>query len=284
MDTFFRHEMLVASSEFSIPAHQKTSRLIAALGDHPSLNLIDNFLPIEVDDWLGVHSREYVNAVHQVDVGTFQSATIPPSKEMKVAIQYCAGSIVAAAVSAIESGCAFSPTSGFHHARWDAAGVLCLLNALPLAASRALEQLGPGRVLILDCDFHRGNGTEDILARMNESRIAHKSLGYRFNNKSQDVDYMNEIERTCGKILNSNYALVIYQAGMDVLLGDPSGGGILTLEQTRERDEMVFSACRNSEVSIVWNLAGGYIEPTTSADVIVEGHLNTFNAAVKAFS
>ena len=230
-----------------------------------------------------MHSKEHVRAVHRVDVETFHAATIPPSREVKVAVQYCAGSMVAAALSALKTDCAFSPTCGFHHAHWDAAGALCLLNALPLAAARALDQLEAGRVLILDCDFHRGNGTEDILARMNESRIAHKSFGYLFNSRSQNVDYMNEIERTCNRIENSDYALVIYQAGMDVLLGDPSGGGLLTLEQTLERDEMVFSACRNSDVSVAWNLAGGYIRPTATADILVEGHLNTFNAAVKAF-
>lgn len=199
------------------------------------------------------------------------------------AIQYSAASMVAAVSAALESGCAFSPTAGFHHAHWARPGPLCLLNALPLAACHALFDSSIRRVLILDCDFHRGNGTEDILARLNDDRIAHKSFGYKFTRPEQAQAYVEEIARISQSIQEAEFDLVIYQAGMDVLLGDPAGGGILSLDEARARDRLVFSACRRSRVPIVWNLAGGYQRPDSGYDMVVAGHLNTYDCALEIF-
>ena len=71
---------------------------------------------------------------------------------------------------------------------------------------------------------------------------------------------------------------------MDVLLGDPAGGGILSLDEIRTRDTLVFSACHHGNVPIVWNLAGGYTNPDSNGrDVVLEGHLNTYDCAVEHF-
>jgi acetoin utilization deacetylase AcuC-like enzyme len=88
----------------------------------------------------------------------------------------------------------------------------------------------------------------------------------------------------CESIEKRNVDLVIYQAGMDVLIGDPAGGGVLSLDETRTRDALVFSACRGGQVPIVWNLAGGYTLPGKNGiDIVVSGHLNTYDCAVEQF-
>ena len=102
--------------------------------------------------------------------------------------------------------------------------------------------------------------------------------------RSQSAEYLLEIDRICNSIASGDFGLVIYQAGMDVLLGDPAGGGLLTLSQTRERDCRVFTACSRASTPVGWNLAGGYRRPAESGyDLAVQGHLNTFNCAVQAF-
>ena len=80
------------------------------------------------------------------------------------------------------------------------------------------------------------------------------------------------------------YEGVIYQAGMDVLLGDPSGGGILSYRQAHARDEMVFVACHESHTPVAWNYAGGYkTDEAGRLTPVLAGHLNTVLAACKVF-
>ena len=285
MKTYFRDEMIVTPQELTIPSHEKTLRLLNTLKQHRRPELIADFPLLPLEQWLGIHDAHYVRSVANANIDAFQAASVPVSDRMVTAIGLNAASMVAATSAAIEFGCAFSPTCGFHHAHWAQPGVFCLLNALPLAARHSLSTLAVRRVLILDCDYHCGNGTKDILARLNDDRIVHNSLGYRFKRPSHAMAYLEEIDRVCKSIQRSEFGLVIYQAGMDVLLGDPAGGGILALDQIGARDDLVFSACRRGKVPIVWNLAGGYTLPQDDGvDVVVKGHLKTYDCAVEHFA
>jgi acetoin utilization deacetylase AcuC-like enzyme len=284
MKTFYRDEMVVIPQELTIPSHEKTLRLLNTLRQDRRLELVADFSPLPLGQWSGIHAPSYVRSVTDADVDTFEAASNPVSDCMVTAIEHCTASMVAATFAALEFGCAFSPTSGFHHAHWAQPGVFCLLNALPLAAQLALSKPSVNRVLILDCDYHRGNGTNDILARLDDTRIVHNSLGYKFSRPAHARAYLQEIERVCESIEKRNVDLVIYQAGMDVLIGDPAGGGVLSLDETRTRDALVFSACRGGQVPIVWNLAGGYTLPGKNGiDIVVSGHLNTYDCAVEQF-
>jgi acetoin utilization deacetylase AcuC-like enzyme len=51
-----------------------------------------------------------------------------------------------------------------HHATRDEAMGFCFLNNVAIAVRHALDELGVGRVAVVDFDVHHGNGTEDILA------------------------------------------------------------------------------------------------------------------------
>jgi acetoin utilization deacetylase AcuC-like enzyme len=49
-----------------------------------------------------------------------------------------------------------------HHAEVDRSMGFCLFNNVAVAARRARDEHGAGRVLILDWDVHHGNGTQDV--------------------------------------------------------------------------------------------------------------------------
>lgn len=284
MQTFFRDEMVVSTSELAIPSHEKTHRLISALKQRDDLQIVDDFEPLLWQCWNATHDEDFVRAISNVDATTFDAASIPASELMATSIAYCAASMLAAASSALEHGCAFSPTAGFHHAHWSRPGPFCALNALPLTARHVLDRSSVGSVLILDCDFHRGDGTDDILARVADDRIRHESLGFRFNRRDQASSYMADIQRILKTIESGDFDFVIYQAGMDVLVGDPAGGGILTLAEASERDLAVFAACYKASTPIVWNLAGGYHPIRANGyDAVLQGHLNTYDCASRTF-
>ena len=284
MQTFFRDEMVVRASDLTIPSHDKTLRLISALQQRGDVHIVEDFEPLPWRCWTETHDEDLIRLVANADPAIFDAASIPASGQMVNSIAICAASMLAAATAAIDRRCAFSPTAGFHHAHWSRPGPFCVLNALPLTARHVLNHPSVHSVLILDCDFHRGDGTDDILTRLADDRIHHESLGFRFTRREQASIYMAEIERISNRIESGDFDFVIYQAGMDVLVGDPAGGGILTLAEASERDLTVFSSCCNAFTPIAWNLAGGY-QPIreTGYDVVLEGHLNTFDCAVRAF-
>lgn len=141
-------------------------------------------------------------------------------------------------------------------------------------------------MLILDCDYHVGNDTDDILGHFIEDptvRIGHLSLGRKYRARYQAEEYLAEIARVSTQIRGGKYAAVLYQAGMDVLVGDPLGG-ILTYEETYRRDLQVFESCRSAAVPIAWNLAGGYQRDSDGTVMpVLRGHLNTLTGCARVF-
>jgi acetoin utilization deacetylase AcuC-like enzyme len=59
-----------------------------------------------------------------------------------------------------------------HHAERSRAMGFCLFNNVAVAAELASDQLGVGRVFILDWDVHHGNGTAEIFRRRNDVLFA----------------------------------------------------------------------------------------------------------------
>jgi acetoin utilization deacetylase AcuC-like enzyme len=59
-----------------------------------------------------------------------------------------------------------------HHAEAARAMGFCLFNNVAVAARRALDAHGAGRVLVLDWDVHHGNGTNDIFHASDEVLFA----------------------------------------------------------------------------------------------------------------
>ncbi len=131
------------------------------------------------------------------------------------------------------------------------------------------------KVAILDCDQHFGNGTDDIIRLQEaESWVTHITTTKGYNNDATFLRRLPGIVKTF-----QGCDLVLYQAGADPHIDDPCGG-YLTTEELRERDAIVFSTCRELNLPIAWNLAGGY-QPDISKVVAI--HVNTARECVNYF-
>jgi acetoin utilization deacetylase AcuC-like enzyme len=245
--------------------------------------------PASWDELGRVHAADYVEAVR---TGEPRERVLPAygfwTPQLAESVLWESGSMVSAALAALERGEAVaSLSSGFHHAHHAKAGTYCLANGLVLAALRACDEGLERPVFVLDCDYHYGNGTDDIVGRFFDTpgvAIAHRTLGKRFKKPYQAPEYMQALKEVCRRIRQRRYGLVLYQAGMDVLRGDPMGG-LLTSRQAFERDRLVFAACRDAGVPLAWNLAGGYSrdEAGTLAPTL-QGHLNTVVAWQRVYA
>lgn len=178
------------------------------------------------------------------------------SPEVAATLPWTTGSLVSAARHvARHGGVAVSPTSGFHHARYRSAGGFCTFNGL-MVAVRVLQLEGLVRKIgILDIDMHYGDGTEEILWRLKIQDVHHWTFGAHHNDRSTADAFIRGLPGVLDGFRDRE--LVIYQAGADPFIDDPLGG-VLTGEQLRLRDRLVFRWFARAKIPLVWNLAGGY--------------------------
>jgi acetoin utilization protein AcuC len=128
-------------------------------------------LPLEPEDLLRVHSREYLDTLVEAseDPAGFRprmglgTSDNPVAGGMYDAALLVAGSTVRA-MEEVLSGSkrrAFSIAGGLHHAHRSRAAGFCVINDVAIAVSRALSRRAGLRVLYLDIDAHHGDGVEE---------------------------------------------------------------------------------------------------------------------------
>ena len=211
--------------------------------------------PVTIEQLCLAHDPLYVNGVLSLRL---DNGFGTKSQAVADALPYTSGSMLSAARHVLEHGdVACSPTSGFHHACYQYGGGFCTFNGLMVTALTLKKEGKVNRVGILDCDYHFGNGTSDIIKKLNIDWIKHYTNGgqYKATLKEDAYTFLKQIPKMIADL--SDCDIILYQAGADAHIDDPLGG-FLTNDQMRERDLAVFKEAKSWNIPIVWNLAGGY--------------------------
>lgn len=239
-------------------------------------------------DILRVHPAHYLQSLASVETlvaafGVRALRMVPELirkrgliRPMLMAVQ---GTIVAAE-RALRSGFAFHIGGGFHHAHPDRAEGSCLFadSAIAVRALRARRLIErEEKILYIDLDAHRGNGVEHILRDdpavhvldMYNSQAypgppeEHLPPNWRLiplKPHCPDETYLPLLESELDRIFSGpeKPRLAIYNAGTDVLEGDPLGGLSVTREGVLHRDRLVIDALAQLEIPTVVVAGGGY--------------------------
>ncbi len=253
-----------------------------------------------------VHTPEYLAKIRKGDFTLEETAQLelPWSPEIVEGFRLMTGGTLLAARQALEAspittrespiGLGLHIGGGFHHAFANHGEGFCLFNDVAVAI-RVLQHEGAiTRAAIVDCDVHHGNGTAMIFDRdpsvftfsihQQHNYPAFKprgSLDIGVEDRLQNVQYLTKVRQSLPKVLAFEPQIVFYLAGADPYEDDQLGGLALTVEGLRERDRLVFTACRAAGVPIVLTLAGGYarrLEDTVSI------HVASFDAAAEVFA
>ncbi|XP_022732583.1 histone deacetylase 2-like isoform X3 [Durio zibethinus] len=199
------------------------------------------------------------------------------------------GGTILAAKLAKEQGWAINVGGGFHHCSSGRGGGFCAYADISLCIHFAFFRFTISRVMIIDLDAHQGNGHEMdfagdgrvyILDMYNPDIYPFDLTARNYIKQKVEVatgtttdGYLKELDKAL-RVARDNFApeLIIYNAGTDILDGDPLGGLKISPDGVAQRDEKVFRFARERNIPLVMVTSGGYMK--TSARVVADSIIN----------
>jgi len=271
MKVFYNPKQSVESNKSFSPSAGKPRAAVDSWKQKFPIELCD-FTPLTVDQLKLAHDSKMVDGILNLEIENGFGNT---SSEVAASLPYTSGSIYAAAKYAYEhKTIACSPTSGFHHAGYNYNGGFCTLNGLMIAAQILQLEDGVELVGIIDCDNHFGDGTVDIIQKLELRNVIHYTYGA--NRIKNEKEWLLDFEKRIEDFKHCD--VVIYQAGADPHVDDPLGGN-LTTRAMRKRDDIAFRLYERYDVPMAWNLAGGYQTPLRK---VLDLHDYTMESAIKS--
>lgn len=226
------------------------------------------------EDLALAHDRAYLDAV---DHGTLDPVAtrrlgFPWSPDLRERSYRTVQGTVEAARDALADGAGVNLAGGTHHAFADRGEGFCVFNDVAVAIRVLQRDRLARRAAVIDLDVHQGNGTARIF-QGDESVYTfslHGEKNYPFHKETSRLDvglpdgagdqlYLDALTGHLGRVLDEARAdLAFYLAGADPYEGDRFGRLRVSRAGLRERDRMVFEACRTRGIPVVMALAGGY--------------------------
>ncbi len=240
----------------------------------------EEFFPPEAvteQELLLVHTPEYLDYIRRPENLArllFLDAEHPWDESLLQPFLYATGGTVdAARVAAVERLIAINLGGGFHHALADKAQGFCALADVAVAVRALQRDQLVERVIIVDLDYHHGNGNAEIFATDEtvftfSIHAGNWSWITKQNNcdielpaGTDDDGYLQPLRANLLPILNEFQPdFAVYLAGSDPFIEDKLGDFRLTEAGMLERDSLVTGElwCRDIPFAVV--TAGGYGE------------------------
>lgn len=250
------------------------------------------------DDLLVVHTPSYLDSLRW-SARVAMICEVPPlallpnfivqRKVLKPMRIQTGGSIMAARL-AVERGWAINIGGGFHHCSGSSGGGFCAYADITLAIKFLFKHVeGVSKAMIIDLDAHQGNGHEADFEKDDQVYIIDVYNAYIYPRDikvksaikknielwhgTEDAEYMPLLRKHIPEALDSFKPDVIaYNAGTDVLVGDPLGNLAISPEGIIERDQIVFEEARKRGIPVFMLTSGGYQRRT--ARIIADSILN----------
>lgn len=246
--------------------------------------------PVHDDQLTRVHHPEYLRSLQrpQVLARAFEVGPLAlcPAKFLEwialTPMRWATQSALRGARHALQQGVAISLGGGFHHAKPAQGEGFCVLADVAYLVRTLQDEGKLKKVLHVDLDAHQGNGVSHCFAEDQSVQLfdiynrdtypAGDELGRsRLNvdlglpQGSGDDLYLSTLTEHLPAFLGQEADLLIYNAGTDVLAGDPLGGLILSHKGVLERDMFVFAEAQRQGLPILSVPSGGYSEGSTKA-------------------
>ncbi len=267
------------------------ARLATTAGKLDRLGLVElrQAPPATPEMLAGLHDERYLHAFLHGEEPLASRQGIPWSPAVRDATLAMLGGQLAATDAALRDGIAMNIARGFHHAVPEAGSGYCPLNGLALVAHAHPDR----RVMVIDCDEHGGNGTEEFTSRLpnlfNVSifgtrfgcRGGERSWAYQVRVREDGFERYLDALRAAEALIDTHRPdLLLYQAGADCHEDDPKSRACLSTRQLFERDLAVFRMAHARGIPLLFVVAGGY----QHADRVARLNANTVRAARQVWS
>lgn len=247
---------------------------------------------------LRAHDADYLHRVisGELDATAQREIGFPWTPEMVERSRRSSGATLAAARAAIAGGrCAVNLAGGTHHAQSGKGSGFCVFNDAAVTARALQAEDGVGRIAIVDCDVHQGDGTAQILGndpgiftfsihgeKNFPARKQRSHLDIGLPDDCCDADYLAALDGALAQVFDGfRPDCVIYLAGADPFAGDRLGRLALSKEGLLERDRRVLQRCLGGGVPVAVAMAGGYAD---NIDDIVDIHSATVLLAAELYA
>lgn len=256
--------------------------------------------PLEAseDELLTVHTKEYLDSLRW-SVNVANITEIPPvallpnfmvQRSVLRKFRLQTGGTMLAGKLAMERGWAINIGGGFHHCAADRGGGFCAYADITLNIHFLWKNFPDLKnILIVDLDAHQGNGyARDFLGYTNvyimdvynhmiypNDTAAKKAIRRKveLSNGTNDSTYLNMVQQNLDRTFKEfSPQYIVYNAGTDILEGDPLGCLNISPKGIIKRDEIVFNAAYQHGIPIIMLTSGGYQRST--AQVIADSITN----------
>mgnify|MGYP006275160879 CR=1 FL=1 len=220
------------------------------------------------------HDANYVARAFEarLEAGETRRIGLPNAPPTVRRARLAAAGTLLATWMAGEAGIALNAAGGSHHAGPEGGAGFCVFNDVAVAIRNRRAQGAPGRVLVIDCDVHQGDGTAKVFAddpaaftlsvhaeRNFPVRKARSDIDVALADGTGDAAYLEAVAEGLDRaIAAAAPALVYYNAGVDVWQGDRLGRLRLSSAGIRARDRLVISRVRGLGLPLVCVIGGGY--------------------------
>uniref|UniRef100_A0A0E0LCU6 Histone deacetylase domain-containing protein n=1 Tax=Oryza punctata TaxID=4537 RepID=A0A0E0LCU6_ORYPU len=223
-----------------------------------------------------VHSESYLNSLKS-SLKVASIVEVPPvalipnwlvQQKLLYPFRKQVGGSILSAKLALERGWAINVGGGFHHCSAEEGGGFCAYADISLCIQFAFVRLNISRVMIIDLDAHQGNGHEKDFA--NDGRVytldmynagiyPYDHVAKRYIDQKVELvsgtkteDYLDQLEKAL-KVAESRFQpqLIVYNAGTDILDGDPLGRLKISPEGVMIRDEKVFRFAKDQNIPLL---------------------------------
>ena len=250
--------------------------------------------PATEDELLLTHDKEYISKIKTGNLLPHEERRLglPWTKELMERSFLAANGTYLTAVEALKNGIACHLAGGTHHSHYNFGSGFCVFNDLAYTSLKLIKLKYLKRVLIFDCDVHRGDGTASILEHYPDiftcsihcrknfpARKMKSDLDVQLEDHIEDNEYLKILKDTLERCLEEfRPDIVIYDAGVDVAQEDSLGRLDLSIDGILERDTYVLNYFRKLSIPVATVIGGGYSQ---NSKELAQRHSQIFRAAYK---
>ncbi|NQZ19905.1 MAG: histone deacetylase [Bdellovibrionales bacterium] len=203
------------------------------------------------------------------------------------------GGALASAYQSLDFGLSGQLAGGTHHAHFDYGSGYCIFNDFAIVAKKLLHDDRIHRVAIIDLDVHQGDGNASLLKSDPNIFVLslHGQKNFPFRKFESDLDiglpddcddstYLAALEQGLDAVVSFRPDIVLYQAGVDILVHDKLGRLNISYEGLKKRDERIFNIFKNKGIPISMAIGGGYSDPIEHS---VAAYVQTYSVAKEIY-